>query len=129
MRQLLIDTNVFLFWTAGGKKLSARARKLIENADHELLFSAVSSWEIAIKFGLGKLALPVPPHKFVPSRIEQHSLTGIAFEHEDALAVADLPDHHDDPFDRALIAQAIVRDVAIITADSRFDDYDVDVEW
>jgi len=129
MKRFLLDTSAFLFWTSGGKKLSPRARKLIENHDHEILLSAVSSWEIAIKFGLGKLALPEPPRKFVPSRMMTHSIGGLAFEHSDALAIAALPEHHDDPFDRALIAQALERDLPIITSDPRFEDYDVDVEW
>jgi PIN domain nuclease of toxin-antitoxin system len=89
----------------------------------------VSSWEIAIKFALGKLVLPEPPQKFVPSRMTRHGITGIAFEHTDALAVAMLPDLHDDPFDRALIAQALERDLAIITSDDRFESYGVIVEW
>jgi PIN domain nuclease of toxin-antitoxin system len=129
VKRFLVDTNAFLFWTSGGKKLSSRARKLIENPDHEILLSAVSSWEIAIKFALGKLSLPEPPAKFVPSRMHKHAIGGLAFEHADALAIAALPDHHDDPFDRALIAQAIERDLPIITSDTRFDDYDIDVEW
>lgn len=129
MKRFLLDTNAFLFWTSGGKRLSPRARKLIENVDHEILLSAVSSWEIAIKFGLGKLELPQPPRKFVPSQMMAHSIGGLAFEHSDALAIATLPEHHDDPFDRALIAQAIERDLPIITSDSQFEDYDVKVEW
>src|SRR4051812_46873983 len=105
----LLDTNAFLYWTAGGKKLSARARKAIENPRNEILLSSVSSWEIAIKHALGKLDLPEPPRKFVLARLALHAIGGLSFEHSDALAVADLPEHHDDPFDRALIAQALER--------------------
>ena len=129
MKRVLLDTVAFLYWTAGGKKLSPRARKIVEDPRNELLLSAVSSWEIAIKYGLGKLDLPEPPAKFVPSRMARHAIEGLAFEHTDALAVATLPDLHDDPFDRALIAQALARDLSIITSDGRFDDYGVVVEW
>jgi len=129
MKSVLLDTNAFLFWTAGAKKLSAKARKVIEDPRNELFLSAVSSWEIAIKFALGKLELPEPPKKFVPSRMVRHGITGIAFEHTDALAVAMLPDLHDDPFDRALIAQALERDLAVVTSDARFEAYGVTVEW
>jgi PIN domain nuclease of toxin-antitoxin system len=129
MKRFLLDTNAFLFWCAGGKKLTSRARKAIENPRNELLLSAVSTWEIAIKFALDKLDLPEPPARFVPSRMQQHAIAGLAFEHHDALAIADLPDHHDDPFDRALIAQALERDLAIVTSDQRFADYGVTVEW
>ncbi len=129
MKRFLIDTSVFLFWTSGGKKLTPRARRLIENPGNEILLSAVSSWEISIKFALGKLSLPDTPAKFVPKRMAAHSIGGLAFEHSDALAIASLPEHHDDPFDRALIAQAIERDLPIITSDGRFEEYDVEVEW
>lgn len=125
----LLDTNAFLYWTAGGKKLSPRARKVIENPRNEILLSSVSSWEIAIKHALGKLDLPEPPRKFVLARLARHSIGGLSFEHSDALAVADLPEHHDDPFDRALIAQALERDLAVVTADERFEAYGVTVEW
>lgn len=127
--RILLDTNAFLFWTAGAKKLSARARKVIENPRNEILLSSVSSWEIAIKHALGKLDLPQPPRKFVLSRLANHSIRGLAFEHSDALAVVDLPKLHDDPFDRALIAQALERDLSVVTADDRFEDYGVAVEW
>ncbi len=127
--RILLDTNAFLFWTAGAKKLTVRARKVIENPRNEILLSAVSSWEIAIKHSLGKLVLPEPPKKFVLARLARHSIAGLAFEHSDALAVADLPDHHDDPFDRALIAQALERDLAVVTSDDRFEAYGVAVEW
>ncbi|HTL33573.1 MAG TPA: type II toxin-antitoxin system VapC family toxin [Kofleriaceae bacterium] len=129
MKQFLLDTSAFLFWTSDGKKLTPRARKLIEDPNNEILLSAISSWEIAIKYSLDKVVLPRPPGKFVPSEMAKHGIAGLAFEHSDALAVAALPGHHDDPFDRALIAQAIERDLPIITSDSQFDDYDVKVEW
>ena len=129
MKRFLLDTNAFLFWTAGAKKLSPRARKLMEDPGTELLLSAVSSWEIAIKYSLDKLALPEPPHRFVPSRMTAHSIAGLSFEHADALAVAALPVIHDDPFDRALIAQALRQKLPVITSDERFEEYGVNVEW
>jgi len=129
MTQVLLDTQAFLYWTAGAKKLSARARKTIENPRHEVFLSAVSSWEITIKYGLGKLELPEPPGKFIPSRMSRHAISGFAFEHSDALAVAQLPSIHDDPFDRALIAQALARELTIVTSDSRFEAYGVSVDW
>lgn len=127
--RLLLDTNAFLFWTAGAEKLSVRARKAIANPRNEVCLSAVSSWEIAIKFALGKLRLPESPAKFVPSRMVRHSVEGLAFEHTDALAVAALPAVHDDPFDRALIAQALQRGLTMVTSDKRFAQYGVRVEW
>ena len=129
MKRLLLDTSAFLFWTSGGKKLSVRARKAMADPRNELLLSAVSSWEIAIKYRLGKLSLPEPPGRFVPARMSKHAFIGLAFEHTDALAVATLPDLHDDPFDRALIAQALERKLPVVTADERFAEYGVAIEW
>jgi PIN domain nuclease of toxin-antitoxin system len=129
VKRLLLDTQAFLYWTAGAKKLSPRARKSIEDPRNEILLSAVSSWEIAIKYGLGKLTLPEPPGKFVPSRMARHTISGISFEHSDALAIAALPSIHDDPFDRALIAQALARKLIVVTSDERFEAYGVSVEW
>jgi PIN domain nuclease of toxin-antitoxin system len=129
MKRFLLDTNAFLFWTSNHKRLTARARKVIESSEHEIFLSSISSWEIAIKSALGKLSLPEPPSRFVPSRIAAHALTPLSFEHSDALAIAALPNHHEDPFDRALIAQALERDLVVVTADDRFEAYGVTVEW
>ena len=73
--------------------------------------------------------LPEPPGKFVPSRLARHGIAGIPFEHADALAVAELPELHDDPFDRALIAQALARKLRVVTSDARFAEYGVPVVW
>ena len=72
---------------------------------------------------------PVPQFKCPRRRMSTHAISGLPFEHSDALAIASLPDHHDDPFDRALIAQARERKLAIITSDERFEDYGVSIEW
>jgi PIN domain nuclease of toxin-antitoxin system len=82
-----------------------------------LLLSAASSWEIAIKYALGRLALPEPPDFYVPSRMRAIGAQAIPVEHSHALAVASLPQLHRDPFDRMLVAQASVTGAAILTAD------------
>ncbi len=79
--------------------------------------SAVSSWEIAIKHALGRLPLPEPPQRYVPERLRAIGAEGLPIEHGHALAVATLPPHHGDPFDRLLVAQAQLLDVPIMTAD------------
>ena len=126
---LLLDTHTFLWFIAGDSSLSATARSAIEDANNTCYMSVTSLWEIAIKFSLGRLHLPEPPAKFVPSRLAKHSIAGLSFEHTDALAVATLPAVHEDPFDRALIAQAFERDLVIVTSDERFGEYGVRVEW
>ena len=102
-------------------------RSTVGNAANELLLSAASSWEIAIKQSKGRLDLPEPARDFVPSMIRTTAVTAIAVEHAHALAVASLPHHHHDPFDRLLIAQARLLGVPIATADRALKAYDVEL--
>jgi PIN domain nuclease of toxin-antitoxin system len=101
----------------------------MEDGGNELLFSVASSWEIAIKYAVGKLALPEPPPDFVPPRLRRDRISTLHIEHRHALHLASLPMHHRDPFDRILIAQAQLEGVPIITADHRFHRYDVEILW
>ena len=125
--RILLDTQCWLWMAAAPDRLSARARALVDTTDHELLVSAASAWEIAIKHALGKLTLPEPPERYVPSRSEALRTVPLAIEHAHALRVASLPPHHRDPFDRLLVAQAQIEDVPILTADPVFARYDVPV--
>ena len=94
------------------------------------IFYAASSWEIAIKYSLGKLRLPVPPSQDVPERLARHRIDALlVIEHSHALQVAFLPSHHHDPFDRLLIVQAMVEGLPIIGADHSFATYDIVVIW
>jgi len=115
--QVLLDTHVFLWLQSEPERLGEHLA-LVEDRRTELLVSAVSSWEIAIKHGLGRLALPDPPARYVPERIRAIGATPVAIEHSHALAAAELPRLHRDPFDRLLVAQALAYDVPIMTADS-----------
>ena len=94
---------------------------------NEVFFSAASAWEIAIKYAIGKLRLPVEPHLYVPSRLRLTRTRPLDVRVEHATRVAQLPLHHRDPFDRLLMAQAQVERLAIMTADSVFSQYDVEV--
>lgn len=124
--RLLLDTQVLL-WAAVDPDRLGETSDVLEDADNELLVSAASSWEIAIKYALDKLPLPEPPERYVPHLLRELGATPIAIDHVHALAVAGLPHHHRDPFDRMLIAQAQLLHVPIITADAALDAYDVDV--
>lgn len=101
--------------------------RLLLDPECELLLSAVSSWEIAIKYQLGKLALPVPPTDYVPSRMASSGVIGLPIQHAHCLHVATLPAHHRDPFDRLLVAQAQLESLSILTADSKIASYQVEV--
>ena len=113
---MLLDTHVFLWLQTTPERLGAHLG-LIENGDTELLVSAATSWEIAIKYGLGRLPLPEPPAVYVPDRISAIGARSVAIEHGHALAVAELPPIHRDPFDRMLVAQAAALGVPLMTAD------------
>ena len=120
--RLLLDTHVVLWQLEGTRSVGTRTREAIERAG-ELAFSVVSFAEIGVKAAIGKLDVPADLHDQI-LRVGVQIL-GLAPEH--ALAVAALPLHHRDPFDRLLIAQARSERLAIVTADRRFADYDVEV--
>jgi PIN domain nuclease of toxin-antitoxin system len=123
--RLLLDTHVFLWLHTQPERLGDRLAA-IEDSRNDLLVSAVSSWEIAIKHAGGKLALPEPPERYVPVRIRAIGAQTVAIEHSHALAVTGLPRLHRDPFDRLLVAQARALDASIVTADSRIASYPVE---
>lgn len=121
---MLIDTHVFLWMQTDPDQLGDQL-DVLQDASTDVMLSAVSSWEIAIKWALGKLPLPEAPERYVPDRIRRSAISPLNVTHGHALAVAALPRHHADPFDRMLIAQAIVEGLPLVTADSQFSSYDV----
>jgi PIN domain nuclease of toxin-antitoxin system len=114
--RVLLDTHVFLWLHTEPERLGEQL-PVVEDERNELLLSAASSWEIAIKHGLGRLPLPEPPQRYVPARLRAIGARALPVEHTHALAVAALEPLHRDPFDRLLVAQAGLLDVPILTAD------------
>jgi PIN domain nuclease of toxin-antitoxin system len=112
---------------AAPDRLGAEARRVLEDPDTDLFLSAASSWELSIKVGIGKLALPEPPARFILDRLVRDGVTPLPVQHHHAVAVADLPLHHRDPFDRLLIAQARTERVTFLTADRLLQAYEVDL--
>lgn len=125
--RVLLDTHCWLWMQVSPGRFGATALDLVRSQDHQLLLSAASAWEIAIKSALGRIELPEPPSVYVPKRMETSGVTGLAVEHAHALRVADLPHHHRDPFDRLLVAQAQVESLPILTADPWLARYDVEI--
>ena len=111
------------------ERLAKPALDAIRDGENELFLSAASSWEIAIKYALGRLPLPVPPAEYVPSRMESSGVLALAVEHRHALATGTLPPHHRDPFDRLLVAQAQIDRLTLLTADPQLEAYDVEILW
>ena len=126
MSRYLLDTHVWLWMLTDPDRLSPETRRLVEDGSEVLLLSAASAWEISIKHALGKLPLPEPPRTYIPDRVRRSGVTPLAVEHDHAVRVADLPDHHRDPFDRMLVAQAQALRVPVITADQQLRVYDVE---
>lgn len=114
--KLLLDTHLLL-WAAGDpRQLPAAAHAMIENPDNELLFSAASLWEVAIKRGLGRDDFQVDARLLRRGLLDNgYSELPIASEH--AVAIDSLPPIHKDPFDRILVAQAMVEGITLLTVD------------
>ncbi|OIN82708.1 twitching motility protein PilT [Mycobacterium malmoense] len=108
-------------------RLRDEAREIVQDARNSVLLSAASAWEIAIKYRLGKLPLPEAPASYLPDRMRRSGTSPLPVDHAHALRTAELPDHHRDPFDRLLIAQAQLLDLTIMTADEQLSAYDVAV--
>ncbi|MDQ6941312.1 MAG: type II toxin-antitoxin system VapC family toxin [Candidatus Eremiobacteraeota bacterium] len=125
--RLLLDTHVWLWWMLGSSKIGKKAQRIMFDPESTLYLSTASAWEIAIKYSIGKLELPAPPASYIAARAAGGDFRVIDVRLEHALAVADLPRHHDDPFDRLLVAQSIVEGFRLITADRRLEMYDVDL--
>lgn len=127
--KLLLDTHTFLWWITDSPRLSEHARQLIAHGDNEVLFSAASGWEIAIKTGLGRLSLPDDAERFITEQLARNSFLVLPIQLSHALRVMALPDHHRDPFDRLLVAQAQVENLPILSSDPQIVRYDVEVIW
>lgn len=125
---ILIDTHTFLWFINDGSNLSSSARNLVESEPYVFL-SIASLWEISIKLSIGKLSLPKQFSQFITEQLSLNQITVLPIKVIHLEAVSSLPLHHRDPFDRLLIAQAIVEQISIVSADRMFDHYDVKRLW
>lgn len=125
----LLDTSILLWSLNEPEKLNDKALQVLENGKEELYLSAASAWEIAIKSAAGRLRLHEPPESFVPKRMTALGLRPLHITHHHALNISVLPLHHQDPFDRVLISQAIVEDMILMTTDHMFSKYSVQTFW
>ena len=126
--KLILDTHALLWFQAGDRRLSKVARHAIEATDAELLISAATVWEMAIKASLGRLQLSGSVDGYLAEKIGQgYRMLAVSWTH--AAKVEDLPWHHRDPFDRLLIAQALTERCPVITKDRAFHKYGVEVVW
>ncbi len=121
--KLLLDTHTFIWLDTAPEKLSAVALRACLEPENSLYLSVVSAWEMLIKQRLGKLNLDVALETMIKVQQEMNQLNILSTDLKHVLAIQDLPLHHNDPFDRLLIAQAKVEDAQLVTADGQIEQY------
>lgn len=127
--RLLLDTHTFLWFALGDAQLSPSAKSMILDPANDKLVSPATYWEIAIKISIGKYALHEPYEKFMQRGIFANGFKVLPIKPKHTAALTTLPFHHRDPFDRLLVAQAMVEAVPIVSADSALAAYPVTRLW
>lgn len=127
--RLLLDTHTLYWYVEGDRKLSSAAQTLVQDADNQVFFSAASYWEIAIKAGLGKWALNRPYEEFLDVALHAYGFEILHILPSHTARLIGLPFHHNDPFDRLLVAQALVENMSIVSIDDKLDPYGVARLW
>ncbi|MBC7881718.1 MAG: type II toxin-antitoxin system VapC family toxin [Anaerolineae bacterium] len=125
----LLDSHVLLWYTLGEAQLSGTASRLILDAANEILISPASYWEIAIKVSIGKLALHQPYEDFVDACLNRYGFTILPITPKHTNALTTMLFHHKDPFDRLLVAQALVEEIPIVSIDVILDKYGIKRIW
>ena len=125
----LVDTHVLIWWITEDYRLSSKAAKIIRSHKNLLYWSTASSWEMSIKWTLGRLELGEPLESLIPTELTKNQIEIVPIENKHAILAGQLPLHHKDPFDRMLIAQARLESMGIITNDSKFKLYDAETHW
>jgi PIN domain nuclease of toxin-antitoxin system len=127
--RILLDTHAFLWFVLGDVQLSHNARTMIEDSAHEKLISPAVYWEIAIKIGIGKYVLAEPYETFMDRGINQNGFVILPVEPRHTAVLTTLPHYHRDPFDRLIIAQALVEQISVVSDDEAFDYYPITRHW
>ena len=125
----LLDTHALLWWLVGSERLSQTAKRTISDEANDVLISAASAWEIATKYRLGQLPAAEALARNFAGTIADQGFDELAVTVEDAVRAGSLPGPHRDPFDRMLIAQALARDLVLISNEECFDPYGVSRLW
>jgi len=127
--KFLLETHIFLWWITDSQLLSQTARDIVSDGNSELFWSTASSWEVAIKYRLGRLPLPEVPEVFIPTELAKNRIDPLPIISEHAFRAGQLPIHHRDPFDRMLVAQAQAENMEIVSNDHQISLYDVNIAW
>jgi PIN domain nuclease of toxin-antitoxin system len=127
--KVLLDTCTFLWIISDDKSLSPASRDIFSDPSHEIVLSAISVWEILVKYSLGKILLPTPVDQFIPQQRERHGIGTLALEEAATGHLPKLPALHKNPFDRMLICQAIQHELTILTPDPLITQYAIRTVW
>lgn len=130
--EILLDTHAFLWYMAGDSRLSGNAKSYIDNLENVRYLSMASLWEIAIKYGNGRLMLMEPYETLIPRllQVNRINVLNISIEHMSEVANLSFPDStHRDPFDRLIIVQSKVEDIPVLSIDVKFDVYGIHRLW
>jgi PIN domain nuclease of toxin-antitoxin system len=127
--KFLLDTHALLWFLLNDSQLSGNAKSIISDSGNDILVSPASYWEIAIKISLGKYVLGQPFADFIEQELTENEFSILPITIKHAEAICDLPFHHRDPFDRLLIAQAMVENIPVLSNDTMFDKYSVKRLW
>lgn len=127
--KLLLDTQALIWFMDNNPRLSAPARRALEDPENEIFYSGASIWEMAIKISLGKLKLRGPLDHSFRELLNTNGLEFLAVEFDHAARVATLPRQHHDPFDRLLIAQCMIEGLRPVSNDEAFDSYPIERLW
>jgi PIN domain nuclease of toxin-antitoxin system len=127
--RLLLDTHTLIWWLTEDSSLPISARKLIGSRNSQVMVSAVSAWEIATKARLGRLEVAADLAGDFAGYLSQHRFESLSITTEHGIRAGSLPGSHKDPFDRMLVAQAQIEDLAIVSNDAQLDGYGVSRVW
>jgi PIN domain nuclease of toxin-antitoxin system len=117
----LLDTHILLWWVTDPKQIASKASKIIGDKENSIFISSASLWEMAIKKSLGRLTLPIN----IVEILQTEGFQMMPIGYEEALGISDLPQIHQDPFDRMLVMQAKLHNCVLITRDKNIMDYPV----
>ena len=127
--KILLDTHTFLWAITDDRRLSAPARKAFSAANSEVLLSVASIWEILVKSETGRLPFPRPIGTYLRAQLSKTAITVLPILLSHVLELEQLPSHHRDPFDRIILAQAIAERLPVVSADTKFRSYPVEILW
>ena len=125
--KILLDTHIFLWFISDNSRLSPNVQSVIQDTKNTVYLSAVSIWEVIVKYQLGKLQLPESPEIYLPKQRDRHQISSLPLDEGSVAQLASLPSLHRDPFDRMLICQALQNNLTMATEDKAVKAYPITV--